>query len=184
MKVIDAHIHLLQSSNFDRETWEKGLGLPMPVDTPIEDLIRWLKNVGVVKGIVMGQDMSRIWNSTCGDDYVISIVKKHPDLFIGFASVEPLDKFNRLNKSALQHFENAITKDGLKGLLLTPPFGQYYSNDRRVYPFYELADHYGVTVQFHHSAQIVGNPSLCQIKYARMDLLHDVIVDFPHMRIV
>lgn len=84
----------------------------------------------------------------------------------------------------MQRFENAVNRDGVKGLLLTPPFGQYRSNDRRVYPFYEVAESRGVTVQFHHSAQIVGNPALCQLKYARLDALQDVIVDFPRMKIV
>lgn len=86
MKVIDAHIHLLQAANFDPQSWVEGLGLPMPVDTPIEALIGWLENAGVVKGVVMGQDMRRLWNSTCGDEYVLSIARKYPDFFVGFAS--------------------------------------------------------------------------------------------------
>ena len=76
--VIDSHIHLLKTKNFDQKVWEEN-GMNFPKDTPIEAIIKWLKDIGVIKAVIMGQDMSRIWNSSCGEDYVFDMYKKYND---------------------------------------------------------------------------------------------------------
>jgi len=180
--IVDSHLHLLQSKNFEKETWDR-LGMPFPHDTGLEDLIKWLDYAGVEKAVVMGQDMTRIWHSQCGEDYVIETVKEHPDKFVGLASLEPLDRYNRLNEKALQYFEEAVKRHGLRGVLLTPPYGHYRSNDKQVYPFYEKAVELEAVVQYHHSAQ-TGPSILAPLKYADISLVNDVTIDFPKMKIV
>ncbi len=180
--IIDSHMHLMKKKNFDKETYNR-LNMKLPEDTPLEDLVGWLQEAGVSKAVVMGQDMTRIWKTTFGEEYVVQAIKRYPDFFVGLASLEPLDEYNRFNKEAFDYFEKAITKHGLKGVLLTPPYGQYYSNDKTVYPFYEKALEYDVVVQFHHSAQM-GPAILAPTKYADLFRLNDVIVDFPDLKIV
>ena len=180
--VIDSHMHLIRKKNFDKETYNR-LNMKLPEDTPLENLVSWLKEAGISKAIVMGQDMTRIWKTTFGEKYVLEAVKRYSDFFVGLASIEPIDAYNRFNKEAFEYFEKAITEYGLKGVLLTPPYGQYYSNDKTVYPFYEKALEYDVVVQFHHSAQM-GPAILAPTKYADLFRLNDVIVDFPDLKIV
>lgn len=180
--IVDSHMHLIRKKNFDLQTYDR-LKLKLPEDTPIEDLIGWMKEAGVVKAVAMGQDMTRIWKTTFGEEYLLDVVKKYTDFFIGLASLEPLDPYNRFNRAAFEYFERAITEHGSKGVLLTPPYGQYYSNDKTVYPFYELAQDKEVVVQFHHSAQM-GPAILAPTKYADLFRLNDIIVDFPDLKIV
>ena len=45
----------------------------------------------------------------------------------------------------------SLSRRGINGLLLTPPYGHYYSNDKRVYPFYEKAVELDIPIYFHHS---------------------------------
>jgi predicted TIM-barrel fold metal-dependent hydrolase len=180
--IIDSHMHLIRKKNFDRETYDR-LKLKLPEDTPIEKLVGWLKEAGVVRAVAMGQDMTRIWKTTFGEEYVLEVLNKYPDFFIGLASLEPLDPYNRFNEKAYAYLKNAITEYGLKGVLLTPPYGQFYSNDKTVYPFYEMAQDYGGVVQFHHSAQM-GPAILAPTKYADLFRLNDIIVDFPDLKIV
>lgn len=180
--IIDAHLHVIDSRNFDRETYDR-LGLKVPGDTDLADLVRWLKEAGVSKAVCMGQDMTRIWNTTFGEERVIEAITEYPDFFIGMASVEPLDAANRLNHDGLAYAEKALTELGLRGILFTPPYGQYYSNDKTIYPFYELAQAHDAVVQFHHSAQM-GPAILCPTKYADLYRLNDVTVDFPNLKIV
>jgi len=180
--VIDSHMHLIRRKYFDEETYNR-LQLKLPTDTDIDDLVKWMKEAGVVKAVAMGQDMTRIWNTTFGEDYVFEVYKKYPDFFIPFASVEPLDKANRFNKEAYEYFVRAVDEYGAKGLLLTPPYGQYMSNDKTVYPFYEFAQERGIVVQYHHSAQM-GPAILAPTKYAQMVNLNDVIIDFPDLKLV
>jgi predicted TIM-barrel fold metal-dependent hydrolase len=125
--VIDSHLHVLKENNFDAVT-EKALGHTHPTDTPIESLVSWLRDAGVGKAVVMGQDMSRIWNSACGEDYVLQCTQDYPDLFVGLASLEPVDKWGRYNRQALKYFKKAVRDYGFKGVLLTPPYGQYASD--------------------------------------------------------
>ncbi len=182
--IIDSHAHLLEQKNFDTKTIkEVSATFPTPADTDLDSLVNWMKEAGVKKAVIMGQDMSRIWNSSCGEDYILESYKKYPDFFIPLASVEPIDKVGRFNKSALEYFEKAIKEYGFRGLLLTPPFGHYKADDPQVYPFYEKAIELDVLVQFHCCTQICP-PILAPFKYSRPESLNNVIVDFPELKIV
>lgn len=66
-------------------------------------------------------------------------------------------------------------------MLLTPPYGHYYSNDKRVYPFYEKAVELDIPIYFHHS-HMFGSPKNCPLKYARIWLLDNITIDFPDLR--
>ena len=179
--IVDSHLHLLKAANFDKSLWKKNEFEP-PEDTPIEAILKWFKEAGVVKAVIMGQDMTRIWNSTCGEDYILEIYKKFNDIFVPLASIEPIDKMGRFNKETLKYLEFAI-KNGFKGILLTPPYGHYHSNDRRVYPIYEFAQENNLIVQFHHGAAC-GPPILGQLKHTNILDLNDIIVDFPKLKII
>jgi len=180
--VIDSHLHVLKQSNFNGINFEE-LGHPFPEDTQLDSLISWLRGAGVEKAVIMGQDMSRIWDSSCGEEYVIDCYRRYPDVFIALASVEPVDKYGRFKKSALDYFEKAVKEYGFKGVLLTPPYGQYYSDDPEVYPFYEKITELGVVAQFHHCAQL-GPIALAPLKYVNPNSINDVLVDFPEMKVV
>ncbi len=180
--IIDSHLHVLKEKNFDKVT-EDQLGHVHPTDTPIESLVAWLKDAGVSKAVIMGQDMSRIWNSTCGEEHVLMCVKKYPELFAALASIEPVDKWGRYNRSALRYFEKAVKEFGFKGVLLTPAYGQYCSDDPQVYPFYEKALELDVVVQYHHCAN-PGGIFLAPYKYLNPQSLNNVLIDFPEMKIV
>ncbi|MBN2322189.1 MAG: amidohydrolase [Spirochaetes bacterium] len=180
--VIDSHLHLIRKKNFDADTYNQ-LNMVLPEDTALEDLVGWLKEAGVKKAVVMGQDMTRIWKTNFGEQYVVEALKRYPDFFVGLASVEPIDVYNRFNQKAYDYFTNAVATHKFKGLLLTPPYGQYYSNDKTVYPFYEKALEYNIVVQFHHSAGM-GPAILAPTKYADPYKLNDVLVDFPDLKIV
>jgi len=180
--IIDSHLHLIRKKNFDLELWKR-IDVGVPDDTDIDDLISWLRGAGIERAVVMGQDMSRIWNTNFGEEYLLECVKKYPEFLIGLSSVEPMDEFNHFNQPAFEHFRKSITEDGLKGVLMTPPYGQFHSNDKTCYPFYEEAVQHNVVVQYHHSAQI-GPAMLCPTNYANLFNLNDIIIDFPHMKIV
>lgn len=180
--VIDTHVHVLKADNFDAGV-EQQIRHRHPEDTPFDELVTWLREAGVVKAVLMGQDMSRMWNSTCGEDYVRECIIRYPDFFVGLASVEPVDRWGRFNRSALKYFEEAVTIHGFRGLLLTPPYGHYRSDDPQVYPFYEKAMELDAIVQFHHCAN-PGGIFLAPYKYAKPEALNNVLIDFPGLKVV
>ena len=180
--VIDSHMHLTRKVNFDVETNTR-MGLGIPEDTDIDQLVSWWKEAGIEKAVCMGQDMERIWTNNCGEEYVLECYKKYPDFFIPFASVEPIDPAGRFCREKLDHLKSRVEDYGFRGVLFTPPYGQYNSNDASMYPFYEYCEKKDIVVQYHHSAQ-TGPAVLAPTKYAQMQNLNDVIVDFPNMKIV
>ena len=180
--IIDSHMHLINSKCFDKATYDR-LGQSIPKDTDIDQLVTWMKAAGIEKCVCMGQDMHRIWNSEFGEIAVESSYGRYPDFFIPFCSVEPIDSAGRFNQKNYEYVVNKVTECGYRGILFTPPYGQFNSNDKAIYPFYEFAQKQGTVVQYHHSA--AGGPTvLAHTKYAKMENLNDVTFDFPDMKIV
>jgi predicted TIM-barrel fold metal-dependent hydrolase len=131
----------------------------------------------------MPQEMSRIQGGWLGSNALsMDLAREISDRLVAFAAAEPMDRQNVFNRARLTEVRESITHGGLKGLLLTPPYGHYYANDRRVYPLYELALELDVPIYFHHS-HMFGEAKNCPLKYARIWLLDDVIIDFPDLRI-
>ncbi|MDC7290078.1 amidohydrolase [Blautia schinkii] len=180
--IIDSHMHLINSKCFDKPTYD-ALGQSIPHDTDINQLVNWMRDAGIEKCVCMGQDMHRIWNSEFGEIAVEEAYKKYPDFFIPFCSVEPIDSVGRFNQENYDYVVDRVSNYGYRGVLFTPPYGQFNSNDRAMYPFYEFAQKQRIVVQYHHSA--AGGPTvLAHTKYAKMENLNDVTFDFPDMKIV
>jgi predicted TIM-barrel fold metal-dependent hydrolase len=177
--IIDSHMHISTRASWCQEAWESN-GLTIPaVDTPVEKVVEWMKSAGIQKAVAMGQDQTRLWDTSLArEEDVFSACEKFPDFFIPFASAEPLDRYNRFNKKGLQRLKTSIEEHKVRGVLFTPPYGQYTSNDKSMYPFYELCENNGIVVQYHHSAQN-GAAILAPTGYAQMTYLNEVIIDFP-----
>lgn len=180
--VIDSHMHLINSKCFDQETYDR-LGQTIPKDTDIDQLVKWMKDANVEHCVCMAQDMHKVWNSEFGECAVDAAYKKYPDFFIPFCSVEPIDSAGRFSKKNYDYVVDKIENWKYRGVLFTPPYGQFYANDRQVYPFYEFANEKKIVVQYHHSA--AGGPTvLAHTKYVQMEKLNDVTFDFPDLKIV
>lgn len=178
--VIDSHMHLINSKCFDKSTYDR-LGQTIPKDTDIDVLVKWMKGAGIQNCVCMAQDMHRVWNSEFGECAVEAAFVKYPDFFIPFCSVEPIDSAGRFSQKNFDYVEDKIINCGYKGVLFTPPYGQFHANDRQMYPFYELADSNHAVVQYHHSA--AGGPTvLAHTKYVQMEDLNDVTFDFPNLK--
>ncbi len=118
-----------------------------------------------------------------GNDYVAEVVRQYPDVFIGFASVDPWK-----GRLALHELERAVTQLGLRGLKLHPITQAFFPNDERFYPLYALAQDLGIPVMFHtgHTGIGAGTPggTGLRLKYSRPIYLDDVAADFPRLTII
>jgi predicted TIM-barrel fold metal-dependent hydrolase len=178
-KIVDGHSHLFQVS--------------MPVGSlkrnvneidgfDVDLLLRELDRLRVAQIQTMPQEETRIAGRWAGsNDLAVDLQRCAPERIIAYAAAEPLDTEDVFNRARLREVRRGIEEQGLKGLLLTPPYGHYYSNDRRVYPFYEMAVELDVPIYFHHS-HMFGPPRNCPLKYARIWLLDDLTIDFPELR--
>ena len=181
-KIIDSHLHLLKIENYNLDLFKKN-NMYIPENTPIDFLINALKKLHVSKAVIMGQKMERVWDSECGEKYVLQSYEENRELFIPLISIEPIDRTGKIDREELNRLKG-INENKIRGLLLTPPYGQYKSNDRQVYPFYEIAQEKKLIVQYHHSANTGEKLIFAHHKYANMSYLNDVLVDFPNLKIV
>lgn len=186
MKIIDGHSHMYQApapcDQLKRSAKEiEGFDLNL--------LLKRLDQLQISQIQLMPQEMTRIPGRWLGSNELSADIQRYaPERIIAFAGAEPLDVHNVFNRARLKEIEEAVIERGLKGLLLTPPYGHYYSNDRQVYPFYEKAVELDIPVYFHHAhmytRDVPGCPATlrCPLKYARVWLLEDVAIDFPELR--
>jgi len=118
------------------------------------------------------------------NDYVAAAVKKYPESFIGFASVDPWK-----GRMAVDELTRAVKSLGLRGLKLHPIAQAFYMNDRRFYPLWETCAALDIPLLVHTGttgvgAGVPGGDGL-KLKYARpIPYIDDVAADFPNLTII
>jgi predicted TIM-barrel fold metal-dependent hydrolase len=180
-RVIDAHSHLWQG-----QAPEGSLKRSIKdLDRDPRDLAGELDRLGVERVATFAQESTRVWRRWLGSNELAIDLQRHwPEVVMGVFGGEPLDEQDKLNVARLREFELAVREHRIHGLLFTPPYGHYYANDVRAYPFYKVAEDLAVPVLFHHSAAVWGEPVLCPMKFARPWLLDDLASDFPALRVL
>ena len=118
------------------------------------------------------------------NDYVASVVKRYPETFIGFASVDPWK-----GKLAIHELERAVRELSLKGLKCHQLIQAFYPNDRRFYPLWETCASLGIPVLFHTGTTGVGagvpGGNGVKLSYGRpIPYIDDVAGDFPNLTII
>ena len=165
MKYIDGHSHVFHDfapSDRLKKTVEEIRGFD------INKFLDKLDGLNIDRIQTMPQEMTRVRNSWLGsNDLSVNLHHTVSDRIVAFVAAEPLDSDNKLNTKRLAEIREYVEHGNLQGLLLTPPYGHYYSNDRRIYPFYELAVELDIPIYFHHS-HMFGPANSCPLKYARI----------------
>ena len=118
------------------------------------------------------------------NDYISSVVKDHPDVFIAFAAIDPWKGIR-----AVEELERSVVDLGLKGLKLHPVQQAFFPNDERIYPLYEKCSELSIPVLFHTgmAASGTGTPGGggLKLKYsAPIPGMDDVAADFPDLKII
>ncbi len=117
------------------------------------------------------------------NDNVAEAVKKHPDVFMGFAAIDPWK-----GKKAIEELRRC-KEIGLTGIGELHPVSQYFfPNDNRFYPLWEEAQKLGMTLLFHGgmAGSGAGTPGGggIKLKYSQPMYLDDVAADFPELKII
>lgn len=179
MEIVDGHSHMYQtfapSDRLKKSTRDiEGFD--------IQVLVKQMDESCILRLQTMPQEMTRKRGEWLGsNELAADIQRSAPERLVSFAAAEPVDGHDAFNRTRFLEVRQAIYEWKLNGLLLTPPYGHYYATDRQVYPFYEMAVEARIPVYFHHSHQY-GDARDCPLKYARVSILDDLIIDFPDLR--
>src|SRR3954470_268424 len=186
LRGIDVHTHIPRRGGLaadprsgQKAVYFKSPTLGMTVEEMV-DLYRRLEMIAVVFDVDKETTTSDPFE---GNDYVAEVMRRYPDVFIGWASVDPWK-----GKAGVQELERAVTELGLSGLKLHPITQGFFPNDERFYPLYAKADELGIPVIFHtgHTGIGAGTPggTGLKLKHSRPIYLDDVAADFPNLTII
>lgn len=182
MKIINAHVHMIELQKMLSQQPDLEISTDIAVFRDLEktlaltdprNLLIQMEEAGISQSVLYACDAPIVYAS---NEYVSALCNRHPDKFIGFASVNP----NREN--AVEIIEKAIVQLGLRGMKFHPPLQNFYPNDRKIFPIYEKAIELNVPVVFHVGTTPFG--SMVKLNQANPILLDDVACAFPELRIM
>lgn len=185
-RVIDAHIHLwthetVRKSASARQALEYFRAPEDSVPADLKGLVAAMEAGGVTRAFLLGMDCDASGDEalrglTVTNEAVALAGREHPDLFVGFGSVDP----RRGDRAAAKVEE--VAKLGLAGLKFHAPTVETYPNDETLMvPLYRKAEALGLRVIHHTGTTALGR---CRVKYARPVYLDDVAQAFPDLRIL
>jgi predicted TIM-barrel fold metal-dependent hydrolase len=177
--IIDAHSHMLQG-------FHPCAQLPTSFEdlkVDVSELLRGLDQLGVQVVVTLAQEMTRIRDQWLGSNELAAAIQKHlSGRFVGIAGFEPVTRADQFNGSRFVQVRELIRSGSVRGLLITPPYGHFQLNDRRAYPFYQMAVEYGIPIYVHQGAMF-GPPANAPQYGGSLSTLDQVVVDFPDLRL-
>ena len=177
--IIDAHSHMLQDFHPCSE-------LPQTFDDleniDVDGLCKGLDAFGVENTLTLSQEMTRVRNDWLGSNELSAdLQQRFEGRFTGIASFEPLTPAEQFNSPRFEQVRKLLRNRRVKGLLITPPYGNFQLNDRRAYPFYQLAVECDVPIYVH----LVQPPDEWGEPFnppKHLCTLEQVVGDFPALR--
>ncbi|MCD4674798.1 MAG: amidohydrolase family protein [Desulfobacula sp.] len=142
----------------------------------LETSIKDMDAAGVEKSVLVAIDAETTFKYLVSNEMVAAAVRRYPERFIGFASVDP-----HKGTAAADELVDAVTRLGLKGLKIVPNLIEMYPNDRRLYPLYEIAREHDIPVLFHSGTLFYTG---VRLKFGQPMSIDDVAVDFPQLKII
>jgi len=150
----------------------------------MEEMVAYYRRIDI-KAVLLAWDAETATGlPPVTNDYVAKAVRDYPDVFIGFASVDPWK-----GRLAVAELERAVTELGLKGLKLHPIVQAFYLNDRRFYPLWETCSALKIPLLVHTGTTGVGagvrGGNGLKLKYAQpIPYIDDIAADFPDLTII
>lgn len=184
--MIDAHTHLMQDVH-DGERLPRSVGDIPGLD--LGELLAGMDRVGLSHVVTLSQEMTRVRDQWLGsNELAADLQARSGGRLLALASFEPITPDNRFNDRRFGQVREMVQSRAVTGLLITPPYGHFELNDRRAYPFYQLAAEAEVPVFVHlvHHAEDPGRanpaPGGGPAYATRLWRLEQVAADFPQLR--
>jgi uncharacterized protein len=144
------------------------------VSYSLAQLLSLLDAAGIDRAVMQAEWSSGDYRAE--NDQVAEIVRKHPDRFVGFASVDAADGL-----AAVEELKRSVESLGLRGLNVQPFASRLHANDKKFYPLYYKCLEYGIPVAIHTGINYSNDRT---IDYGRPIYVDEVACDFPGLRII
>lgn len=97
----------------------------------MDEIAEELKEANFMKAVIVGRDAETTYQFKPNHEEIIPFLEKYPDLFVGFAGVDP-----HKGMDAVYQLENLVKNHGFCGAALDPMYARIPSNHERYYPIY------------------------------------------------
>lgn len=118
------------------------------------------------------------------NDFVAETMRRHPDVFIGFGSVDPWK-----GRVAVDEVKRAVEELGLKGFKFHPATQAFAANAPRFRPIWEAIARYELPVLFHTGTTGIGAGTRggggIKLAFCRpIPYMDDIAADFPEITFI
>ena len=185
-KAVDVHIHPPPEPGIPLSPlWEDAcryFGAVPPAS--VEEMAAKFQEVDIFANLLASDARSARGELSVSNDYVAGIVKRYPETFMAFGSVDPW-----LGRAAIYEIERCAKELGLKGMKFLPSFQEFFPNELRFYPLWEKCQELGMPIMIHSGttgmgAGMPGGRGL-HLKYAQpIPYIDDIAADFPQLTII
>lgn len=188
MRAVDVHVHPSTTEYLDGAMGEFTPACESYFHTAlprhdVDEMAEHFRRLDVFAVLLAWDAHTNTGYPPVSNDFVAGCVAAHPDVFCGFASVDPLS-----GPAAVAELERAVRDLGLRGLKMHPGAQGFTPDDRTHYPIWETASALGVPLLVHTGttglgAGLPGGGGI-HLAGANPMLLDAVAADFPDLQIV
>lgn len=98
---------------------------------PLDEIVRDMDALNVVKGVVTGRDAETTYGMASGNAGVLALMQAYPDRFIGFAGLDP-----HKGMDAVYEVQRMVTEHGMRGAAIDPYLARIPADHALYYPLY------------------------------------------------
>lgn len=143
----------------------------------VKQIVSELKKNNIYKAVIVGRDAETTYGFKPSNQGVAEFVAAAPELFIGFAGLDPHKGMN-----AVYELQRLVTEEHFGGAALDPIYNRLHLHDKKFYPIYAKCCELKVPVIV-TSGPARYTPGTI-MDYANPLYLDEVSKDFPDLKIV
>jgi len=136
-----------------------------------------------IRAVIFDVDTETVTGVPISNDEVAASVRRHPDVLIGFGSVDPWK-----GDGAIREIERCVLELGLRGMKFEQTAQRFMPDDQRFFPIWDTCSRLAIPVIFHTGMAGIGvntpGGSGIRLKYANPMPLDDVAAEFPELTII
>lgn len=187
MRTIDIHTHIPRHPSLKEYGVEPGLRRMFRLEGEPDDVERMAERYRALESmaVLFSVDAeTETGDKPDSNDYVAETARRYPDVFVGFATVDP-----RKGTAAVMELERSVTEMGLRGLKLHPIHQAFFPDDPQYAPLFDKCDDLGVPVLLHsgYAAAGAGTPGGGGFKLAHarpIPHIDNLAADHPKLTII
>lgn len=190
IQAIDVHVHIatgdnLRVANADEDATRaaaKAYFGAARLHVTADEVAEQYRKLNML-AVVFDLDQEARTGRKISNDDTADAVKRHPDVLLGFGSVDPTRGL-----AAIDETRRCVEVLGLRGMKLHPGLQRFSPNDERYYPLWDACSSLKIPVLFHTGMSGIGagmpGGDGIKLRYTQPILLDDVAADFPSLTII